>query len=72
MKDSGSTKKILGMELQRDRCRNTLLIFQSDYCHKIVKKFHMENSKFVETPLAQHFKLSMTQSPVAQEEINMK
>lgn len=31
MKDLGSAKRILGMELVRDRCRNTLLIAQSDY-----------------------------------------
>lgn len=58
------------MELTRDRARKTLLITQSEYCRKILKKFHMENSKAVKTPLAQHYKLSMAQSPSTQEELD--
>lgn len=69
MKNLGSAKKILGMELLRDRVRNTLVIAQPEYCKKIIQKFHMENSKAVKTPLAQHFKLSMAQSPTTQEEV---
>ncbi|MDV3193945.1 MAG: reverse transcriptase domain-containing protein, partial [Sweet potato little leaf phytoplasma] len=70
MKNLGAAKKILGMELLRDRSRNTLLIAQPDYSKKMLKKFHMDESKVVKTPLAQHFKLFMAQSPATQAKID--
>lgn len=70
MKDLGAAKKILGMELKRDRSRGTLLISREAYFDKIIRKFHMESAKPVNTPFAQHFRLSMAQSPQEQFELD--
>lgn len=70
MKDLREAKKILGMEILRDRPRGQILINQTAYFSKVVKKFHMESAKVVKTPFASHFKLSASQSPSDQLEIS--
>lgn len=57
------------MELSRDRPRGILSITQTEYCKRVLKRFHMEDSKSVRTPLAQHFKLSMNQCPITHDEV---
>lgn len=57
----GTVKRILGIELNRDKTWNTLSISQSNYFDRVVKQFYMENSRVVKTPLAQHFNLSSSQ-----------
>ena len=63
MKDLGPAKKILGMEIQRDRKAGKLYLSQRRYIEKVLEKFGMQNSKPVSTPLASHFRLSAIQSP---------
>ena len=59
MKDLGELKKILGMEIARDRQRGTLCLTQNRYLKKVLQRFGMsEKTKPVSTPLAPHFKLS--------------
>lgn len=58
MKDLGMAKKILGMQLTRDRSSKTVFISQEEYFAKVLKIFHMEECKAVKTPFASHFKLS--------------
>ena len=58
MKDLGPAKKILGMEIIRDRKQGTLFVSQCNYLRKVLEKFGMSESKAVQTPLAGHFKLS--------------
>ncbi|KAG8498939.1 hypothetical protein CXB51_005359 [Gossypium anomalum] len=53
MKDLGPAKKILGMEILRDR----------------KNKFNMRSAKPVSTPLAAHFRLSSALSPQSDDEI---
>ena len=60
MKDLGATKKILGMEIHRDRALGRLWLSQSSYVGKVLERFNMENPKPVSTPLANHFRLSTT------------
>ncbi|KAG8486650.1 hypothetical protein CXB51_020037 [Gossypium anomalum] len=55
MKDLGPAKKILGMEILRDR--------------KTSKLFNMRSAKPVSTPLAAHFRLSSALSPQSDDEI---
>ena len=62
MKDLGTTKKILGMEIHRDREKGRLWLTQRSYLEKIVDLFGMTNAKGVSTPLANHFRLSIAQS----------
>ena len=69
MKDLGEAKKILGMEIARDRQRGTLCLTQKQYLKKVLQRFGMsEKTKPVSTPLAPHFKISASQCPKTEEE----
>ncbi|GJS62394.1 retrovirus-related pol polyprotein from transposon TNT 1-94 [Tanacetum coccineum] len=64
MKELGEAKKILGMEIARDRSRKILRVSQSGYVSKILNKFRIDNRKLVKMPLGGHFKLSLKDCPV--------
>ncbi|KAI4331921.1 hypothetical protein L6164_016867 [Bauhinia variegata] len=69
MKDLGEAKKILGMEITRDRKRGILFLTQKQYLKKLLQRFNItEKTKPVSTPLALHFKLSASQCPKTKEE----
>ncbi|KAL5715795.1 hypothetical protein ACHQM5_017567 [Ranunculus cassubicifolius] len=68
MKDLGSAKKILGMEICRDRKKGTLSLSQKQYLEKVIVRYGMENAQPVSTPLAAHFKLSGLMSPTTDAE----
>ncbi|GAA0165602.1 transmembrane signal receptor [Lithospermum erythrorhizon] len=70
MKDLGDAKKILGMNIIRDRKKSTLVLNQSAYVQKILSKFSMSDAKSVNVPLASHFVLSKDQSLKTETEIN--
>ncbi|KAK9213933.1 hypothetical protein WN944_005919 [Citrus x changshan-huyou] len=70
MKDLGPAKKILGMQLHRNRNTGTLFLSQEEYIIRVLDKFGMANSKPVQTPLAPHFKLSDQLCPKAEAEIS--
>ena len=55
MKDLGEAKKILGMEIVRDRKAGSLYLSQRGYIEKVLRRFNMHNCKPVSTPLALHF-----------------
>lgn len=57
MKDLGTAKKILGMEISRDMSQFRLELSQSGYTEKVLKVFQMEQAKLVLTPLGIQFKL---------------
>ena len=63
MKDLGEAKKILGMEITRDRGSGRLWLSQENYVLKVLERFNMAEVKPVTTPLACHFKLSTKQCP---------
>jgi hypothetical protein len=58
MKDLRAAKKILGMEISRDRKSGKLYLSQRGYIEKVLRRFNMHNAKPVSTPLAAHFRLS--------------
>lgn len=68
MKDLGAAKKILGMEIKRDREANRLFLTRKKYLEKVLDRFGMKDAKLVSTPLAARFKLSAAQSPQTEEE----
>nr|ABF81452.1 TIR-NBS type disease resistance protein [Populus trichocarpa] len=69
MKDLGEAKKILGIEIQRDRRKGTVCLTQTQYLKKILQRFGVDGkTKPVSTPLAPHFKLSASMSPRIEEE----
>nr|GEW12137.1 hypothetical protein [Tanacetum cinerariifolium] len=59
IKELGEAKKILGMEIARDRSRKILRVSQSRYVSKILNYFRIDNGKSVKMPLGGHFKLSL-------------
>ncbi|KAH7849584.1 hypothetical protein Vadar_019987 [Vaccinium darrowii] len=69
MKDLGAAKKILGIEIHRDRRAGQLRLSQSGYLQKVLQRFNLQDSKSVSTPLAAHFKLSAKMSPSSEDEI---
>ena len=70
MKDLGHAKKILGIEIQRDRKLKKLSLSQECYINKVLSQFGFLELKPVTTPLAQHFKLSHLQAPKTKEDIS--
>jgi hypothetical protein len=58
IKDLGATKKILRMEIRRDRDAKRLWLAQAGYVKKVLERFSIENANLVSTPLANHFRLS--------------
>ncbi|PPR84446.1 hypothetical protein GOBAR_AA36262 [Gossypium barbadense] len=68
MKDLGAAKKILGMDIHRDRKAGKLRVSQKNYIEKVLQRFGMDKAKTVSTPLAPHFKLSAELSPQSDEE----
>jgi hypothetical protein len=67
MKDLGAAKKILGMEITRDRNSGLLFLSQQNYIKKVLHRFNMHDAKSVSTPIAPHFKLSAEQCPSTDE-----
>ncbi|GJR88650.1 retrovirus-related pol polyprotein from transposon TNT 1-94 [Tanacetum coccineum] len=63
MKELGPARKILGMEIVRDRGSRTLKGSQSGYVHKILNNYRMDNGNSVSMPLGAHFKVSLKDYP---------
>lgn len=58
IKDLGAAKKILGMEIIRDRKKGELKLSQEKYIEKILDRFYMKDAKAVNSSSTNHFKLS--------------
>ena len=69
MKDLGAAKKILGMEIRKDRDSKRLWFSQKSYIEKVLEHFDMLKAKPVSTPLAKHFILSPEQCPKSAKEL---
>ncbi|GKB73282.1 retrotransposon protein, putative, ty1-copia subclass [Tanacetum coccineum] len=59
MKELGPARKILGMEIVRNRGSRTLKVSQSGYVQKILNNYRMDKGKSVSVPLGAHFKVSL-------------
>ncbi|KAL4018602.1 hypothetical protein IC575_022202 [Cucumis melo] len=68
MKDLGELKRILGMDVKRDRKKGLSTISQESYVIKLLEKYNISGSKTVSTPLASYFRLSSSQCPVTKQE----
>jgi len=56
MKDLVEAKKVLGMEIERDRKGGKVSLMQKGYLKKVIQKFNINNGrKSVITQLAPHF-----------------
>ena len=64
MKDLSEAKKVLGMEIARDRKNGKVCLTQKGHLKKILQKFNINSdTKSISTPLDPHFKLKATMSP---------
>jgi len=73
MKDLGEAKKILDIEITRDRSTDRLWLSQENYVYKVLDRFNKAEVRPVTTHLAGHFKLSFkqcSQSPVEEQEMS--
>ncbi|GJR47977.1 retrotransposon protein, putative, ty1-copia subclass [Tanacetum coccineum] len=61
MKDLGEVAYILGIKIYRDRSQRLIGLCQSSYIEKILKRFHMENSKRESIPMQEMLRLSKSQ-----------
>lgn len=57
MKNIGNGKKVLGMEIERNRQKGCLWISQEGYLRRAVSNFHMDQAKSVATSMGAHFSL---------------
>jgi hypothetical protein len=69
MKDLGAAKKILSMEITRDKKSGLQFLSQQNYIKKVLQRFNMHNVKAISTPIAPYFKLSATQCPSTDQDI---
>ena len=67
MKDLGAEKRILRMEIHRNRQEGKLFLSQKKYIEKMLERFGMLDAKAMR-PLAAHFRLSADLSPQTDEE----
>ncbi|KAG8501234.1 hypothetical protein CXB51_003342 [Gossypium anomalum] len=62
-------RKILGMEILRDKKTSKLYLSQKGYIEKVLCRFNMQSTKPVNTPLAAHFRFSSALSLHSDNEI---
>lgn len=58
MKDLGAARRILGMDIFRDRENGVIRLSQTEYLKKVVSNFRMAEEKVSMTPIGAHFKLA--------------
>ncbi|KAJ4705025.1 Retrovirus-related Pol polyprotein from transposon TNT 1-94 [Melia azedarach] len=68
MKDLGAARKILGMEIYRDRSKKKLFLSHKGYIQKILSRFGMFTTKPIDTPSAANAHLSVAFAPKSVEE----
>jgi len=61
MKDLREVKKILRMEITRDRCSSRLWLSQENHILKMLERLNMAEARPITTLLVGHFKLSSRQ-----------
>jgi len=68
IKDLGPAKRVLGIDILRNRDKDELFLSQLSYLKTVVERFRMSKSKTDSTPLGHHTKLSMKQCPQFEDE----
>ena len=67
MKDMGEVHFVLRIEIVRDCSKKLLGLSQETYIKKILERFHMENSKPIDTPVEKGSALCLDQCPKTDE-----
>ena len=68
MKDLGEASYVLGIQIIRDRKSIILQLSQEQYIDKILKRFYMDSSNPIDTPIHKQTKLSKKMCPINDEE----
>ncbi|GAA0147897.1 hypothetical protein LIER_07486 [Lithospermum erythrorhizon] len=68
MKDLGQAEHIPSMGIKRDRDHKLLWLSHKKYVLKVLKRFNMDSSKAVSSPLGTHFKMNTKLCPQTKEE----
>ncbi|KAJ4728619.1 Retrovirus-related Pol polyprotein from transposon TNT 1-94 [Melia azedarach] len=68
MKDLGAARKILRMEIYRDRSKKKLFLSQKRYIQRILSRFSMSTTKLIDTLSTANAHLSVTFAPKSVEE----
>ena len=55
IKDMGEANYVLGVKVVRDRQKKLLCLSQETYIKKVLERFHMNNSKSIDTPVDRAF-----------------
>ncbi|GKB28683.1 retrotransposon protein, putative, ty1-copia subclass [Tanacetum coccineum] len=61
IKDLGEAAYIFGIKIYRDRSQRLIVLCQSAFIEKILKRFHIENSKPESIPMQEKLRLSKSQ-----------
>lgn len=70
MKDMGCARKILGIDMLRNREKGEVMLSHSKYLQKVLEKYGTSEAKAVKTPVAAHIDLNYVQSPQNEAERN--
>ena len=70
IKDMGEANYVLGVKIVRDRSKKLLCLSQETYIKKVLERFHMHNSKPIDTPVDKGFHLILDHCPKNEEEKN--
>ena len=68
MKDLGKATYIIGIKIYRDRSQRFLVLSQSGYIDKVLKRFSMQDSRRGFLPMSHGIKLSKSQCPTKKDE----
>jgi hypothetical protein len=68
MKDMGESSYSLGVKIIRDRAKRLLGLTQETYIKKMLKCYHMQDSKPIDTPVDKSLSLSYDMCPKTLEE----
>jgi ATP-binding cassette subfamily B (MDR/TAP) protein 1 len=68
MKDMGEASYALGVKIIRDRAKKLLSLTQETYIKKTLERYHMQDSKPMDTPVDKSLSLSLNICPKTLEE----
>ena len=63
MKDMGEASYVLGVKIVRDRAKRLLGLFQETYIKRMLERYHMQDSKPMDTPINESLSLSRDMYP---------
>ena len=72
MNDIGETSYVFGMKIVRDRVKRLLGLSQKTYIKKMLERYHMQDSKPMDTPVNKSLSLSCDMCPKTPKEKNVQ